>query len=77
MFVMPANAGIQVCFQFKFKNRLDSLPASAGMTGRSLTSFEMTNRHVVIPSGRLCENFDVQKSILALAESGVKKSVSL
>jgi hypothetical protein len=24
MFVMPANAGIQVCFQFKFKNRLDS-----------------------------------------------------
>jgi hypothetical protein len=26
---MPANAGIQVRFQFKFKNRLDS----AGMTG--------------------------------------------
>jgi hypothetical protein len=31
----------------------------------------------VLALTRLCENFDVQKSILALAESRVKKSVSL
>src|SRR6266545_8247245 len=38
MFVMPANAGIQVRFQFKFKNRLDS----AGMTGARV-DFQSTN----------------------------------
>jgi hypothetical protein len=35
---MPANAGVQVRFQFKFKNRLDS----AGMTGARV-DFQSTN----------------------------------
>jgi hypothetical protein len=38
MFVMPANAGIQVRFQFTIKNRLDS----AGMTGARV-DFQSTN----------------------------------
>ncbi len=42
MFVMPANAGIQVRFQFTIKNRLDS----AGMTGARV-DFQSTNSEPV------------------------------